>query len=64
GLDAFRGTPYGGFRFAETGARAFSSGVRYELGSGLGLRIEGTRHENALAAPRHTIGIRGRFRFH
>ena len=63
GLDAFRGTPYGGFQIAETGARAFSSGVRYDLGSGLGLRIEGTRLENGLTAPRHTVGLRGRFRF-
>ena len=63
GLAGFRGTPYTGFRLGESGARAFSSGVRYDLGSGLGLRIEGTRRESLLGAVQHTIGIRGRIRF-
>ena len=62
GLAGFRGTPYTGFRLAESGARAFSSGLRYELGSGLGVRIEGTRHESVLGAAEHTVGIRGRVR--
>ena len=60
GLAGFRGTPYTGFRLAESGARAFSSGLRYELGSGLGLRIEGTRRESVIGAAEHTVGIRGR----
>ena len=62
GLAGFRGTPYGGFRLSQSGARAFSSGLRYDLGSGLGLRIEGTRREGVLGAAEHTIGIRGRVR--
>ena len=63
GLAGFRGTPYSGFHLAESGAKAFSSGLRYNLGSGLGLRIEGTRRESALEAAQHTVGIRGRLRF-
>ena len=63
GLPGFRGTPYSGFRLAESGARAFSSGLRYDLGSGLGLRFEGTRREGALGGAEHSVGIRGRLRF-
>ena len=63
GLAGFRGTPYSGFYLSESGAKAFSSGLRYNLGSGLGLRIEGTRRESALEAAQHTVGIRGRLRF-
>ena len=63
GVAGFQGTPYSGFYLAESGARAFSSGLRYNLGSGLGLRIEGTRRESALGAAEHTVGIRGRLRF-
>ena len=63
GVAGFQGTPYSGFYLAESGARAFSSGLRYNLGSGLGLRIEGTRRESALGAAEHSVGIRGRLRF-
>jgi titin len=63
GIAGFHGTPYSGFYLAEGGTRAFSSGVRYELGSGVGLRFEGTRHESTLGAPQHTVGVRGRLRF-
>ena len=63
GVAGFQGTPYSGFYLAENGVRAFSSGVRYDLGSGLGLRIEGTRRESALGAAEHSVGIRGRVRF-
>ena len=62
GLAGFQGTPYTGFRLAGSGARAFSSGLRYDLGSGLGLRIEGTRRENDFGPAQHTVGIRGRVR--
>ncbi|MDE0218154.1 MAG: fibronectin type III domain-containing protein, partial [Spirochaetaceae bacterium] len=48
GIAGFHGTPYSGFYLSEGGTRAFSSGVRYELGSGLGLRLEGTRRESGL----------------
>ena len=63
GVAGFRGAPFGGFHLAEGGRRAFSSGFKYEVGSGLGLRIEGTRRESALGSPRHTVGVRGRFSF-
>ena len=63
GVAGFHGTPYSGFHLAESGARAFSSGLRYDVGSGLGLRIEGTRRESALGAAEHSVGIRGRLRF-
>jgi hypothetical protein len=63
GIAGFHGTPYSGFYLGESGMRAFSSGVRYELGSGVGLRLEGTRRESTLGAPQHTVGVRGRLRF-
>ena len=34
GVAGFQGTPYSGFYLAENGVRAFSSGVRYNVGSG------------------------------
>ena len=63
GVAGFQGTPYSGFYLAESGVKAFSSGLRYNLGSGLGLRIEGTRRESALGAAEHSVGFRGRLRF-
>ena len=63
GVAGFRGTPYSGFLLAGGGHRAFSSGFRYDVGSGLGLRIEGTRRESGLGSPRHTVGVRGRLSF-
>ena len=63
GVAGFQGTPYSGFYLAENGVRAFSSGVRYDLGSGLGLRLEGTRRESGFGAAEHSVGIRGRVRF-
>ncbi len=63
GVAGFQGTPYSGFYLAESGVKAFSSGLRYNLGSGLGLRIEGTRRERARGAAEHSVGIRGRLRF-
>ena len=63
GVAGFQGTPYSGFYLSESGVKAFSSGLRYNLGSGLGLRIEGTRRESALGAAEHSVGIRGRLRF-
>ena len=63
GIAGFHGTPYSGFYLGEAGTRAFSSGVRYELGAGVGLRLEGTRRESTLGAPQHTVGVRGRLQF-
>ena len=62
GIAGFHGTPYSGFYLGQGGTRAFSSGVRYELGAGVGLRLEGTRRESELGAPQHTVGVRGRIR--
>ena len=63
GVAGFHGTPYSGFYLAENGVRAFSSGVRYDLGSGLGLRLEGTRRASGFEGAQHSVGIRGRVRF-
>ena len=63
GIAGFQGTPYSGFHLGQAGTRAFSSGVRYELGAGVGVRLEGTRRESGLGAARHSVGIRGRIRF-
>ena len=62
GLAGFHGTPYSGFYLSESGARAYSGGLRYDLGSGLALRVEGTRREGTLLGAEHTVGIRGRLR--
>ena len=62
GIAGFHGTPYSGFHLGQAGTRAYSSGVRYELGSGVGLRLEGTRRESALGGAQHSVGVRGRIR--
>jgi len=62
GIAGFHGTPYSGFYLGQSGTRAFSSGVRYELGAGVGLRLEGTRRESGLAGAQHSVGVRGRIR--
>ena len=62
GFASRRGTPYGGFHLTSDGRQAFSSGLRYDLGPGFGLRLEGTRRDNGTGASEHTIGIRGRVR--
>ena len=62
GLRGFTGTPYGGLLLAGEGLRAYSSGVRYDLGRGMGLRVEVTRREGAFGPPEHAIGVRGRLR--
>ena len=62
GIAGFHGTLYSGFYLGQGGTRAFSSGVRYELGSGVGLRLEGTRRESGLGGARHSVGFRGRIK--
>jgi len=62
GIAGFHGTPYSGFYLGQGGTRAFSSGMRYELGSGVGLRLEGTRRESGLGGAQHSVGVRGRIR--
>ena len=63
GIGGLQGTPYGGFHLGESGVRAFSSGVRYDLGPGVGLRLEGTRRESGFGGARHSVGVRGRIQF-
>ena len=63
GIAGFQGTPYSGFYLGQGGTRALSSGVRYDLGAGVGLRLEGTRRESGLGGAQHSVGVRGRIRF-
>lgn len=63
GFAGFGGTPYGGFLMGDRGSRAFSSGLRYEVGPGMGLRLEATRRERSFGSPEHTVGVRGRLLF-
>ena len=63
GLAGFGATPYGGFLLGEGGSRAFSSGLRYETGPGMGLRLEATRRELSFGPAEHTVGLRGRLIF-
>lgn len=63
GLSSFRGTPYGRLYLADGGDRAFGSGVRYEIGRVLDLRIEGTRREHAVNGARHGLTMKGHWKF-
>ena len=63
GLGEFNGTPYGRFYLAGGGARAFGTGMRYELTRVLDLRVEGTRTEGADGPARHGLAMRGRWVF-
>ena len=56
GIAGFHGTPYSGFYVGQGGTRAFSSGVRYELGSGVGLRSR-ARGARGGSAPRNTPSV-------
>ncbi|MCY4645540.1 MAG: fibronectin type III domain-containing protein [Gammaproteobacteria bacterium] len=62
GIAGLKGTPYSGFYLGQGGVRAFSSGVRYDLGSGVGLRLEGTRRESGLSGAQHSVRVRGRIK--
>ena len=62
GIVGFQGTPYSGFYLGESGMRALSSGVRYDLGAGVGLRLEGTRRESGPGGAQHSVGVRGRIK--
>ncbi len=63
GLAGFGGTPYGRMYLADDGHRAFGTGVRYEIGRMLNVRIEGMRRESALNASRHGLMLRGQVKF-
>ncbi len=62
GIAGLKGAPYSGFYLGQSGVRAFSSGVRYDLGSGVGLRLEGTRRESGLSGAQHSVRVRGRIK--
>ena len=63
GLGEFDGTPYGRMHVVDGGARAFGTGVRYEVSRIFDLRIEGTRTQSAAAPARHGLSLRGHWRF-
>ena len=63
GLPRFAGTPYARLYVVDGGARAFGSGVRYEITRVLDLRLEGTRVQSALAPAKHGLTVRGHWKF-
>ena len=60
GFASRRGTPYSAFHLGRDGRRALSSGLRYDLGQGFGVRVEASRHDGGFGTSRHNLGIRGR----
>ena len=60
GFASRRGTPYSAFHLGRDGRRALSSGLRYDLGQGFGVRVEASRHDGGFGTTRHNLGIRGR----
>ena len=64
GLPTLRGMPYGRFQITLGGARAFGTGMRYEL-----TRVRSTcasrapRSESAPGQARHRFALRGHWRF-
>ncbi len=63
GLPRFAGTPYARVYVVDGGARAFGSGMRYEITRVLDLRLEGTRVQRALAPAKHGLTVRGHWTF-
>ena len=64
GLPEFQGRPYGRFNLAEGGAaRAFGTGMRYEVNRAFALRFEGTRTVNGGRPSNHGLALAGRWRF-
>ena len=63
GLPRFAGTPYARLYVVDGGARAFGSGMRYEITRVLDLRLEGTRKQSALAPAKHGLTMRGHWTF-
>ena len=57
-------TPYAGVGLSDGGARAWRSGVRWRVGGGFSLDLEGTRREPAAGeAPEHGVMLRGGLRW-
>ena len=63
GLANFHGTPYGRAYVVDGGTRAFGTGMKYEVGRMLDLRIEGTRTQGSGTPARHGLALRGHWRF-
>ncbi|MDE2975083.1 MAG: fibronectin type III domain-containing protein [Gemmatimonadota bacterium] len=63
GLGEFNGTPYGRMHLVDGGARAFGTGMRYEVSRIVDLRIEGTRTQSVGAPARHGLSLKGHWRF-
>ena len=63
GLAGFHGRPYGRAHLVDGGARAFGTGMRYEVSQVFNLQIEGTRTENLDAPASHGLALKGHWRF-
>ena len=58
-------TPFAGFSGSplDGEARTWRLGGRLHMESGFSLAVEGTRTEQCLAPPEHTLGLSGSLRF-
>ena len=63
GLPSFDGTLYGRFNIVDGGTRSFATGMRYQAGQALALRVEGTLNQNVAGPARPGLALRGRWRF-
>ena len=63
GVAGFQGRPTAASTSPRAARRPSAAACATNVGSGLGLRIEGTRRESALGAAEHSVGFRGRLRF-
>ena len=62
GLPSFDGTLYGRFNIVDGGTRSFATGMRYQAGQALALRVEGTLNQNVAGPARPGLALRGRWR--
>ena len=63
GLPSFDGTLYGRFNIVDGGTRSFATGMRYQAGQALALRVGGTLNQNVAGPARPGLALRGRWRF-
>ena len=63
GLPSIDGTPYGRFNIAQGGTRALATGMRYQVGQDLHLRVEGSLARSTARFGRPGIALRGRWKF-
>ena len=64
GLPSFDGTLYGRLNIVDGGTRALGTGMRYQAGQALALRVEGTLNQNVVGRARPGLALRGRWRWH